>query len=90
MSNKPVSEVILFPWEKGGWMFNYFSEGWYEGAAPDGWGKHKDMSALIQEIKKQYPSVRINRGVTGYCNECAEEYFDLETHCDCGQELSDA
>ena len=82
-------EVILYPKETGGWMYDYYSDGWFEGAAPDGWGHHECKSTLVDQIKDRYPGIEINRGITGYCDECGEEYFDLETHCDCGQALSE-
>ena len=86
-------EIIISLNKNGSLTADVYFEGWAEGIAPDGFritkkGYSKDQ--LMIDMGKDYPGAAIMDGVTGYCNECGEQYFELESECvNCGIPLSE-
>jgi len=81
-------EVIISPDERGFWHADIYRQGWYEGAAPDGFmtgptgGTRQEMTDLARSV---YGDVTITDGITGTCEDCGEDHYNLETECnDCG------
>jgi len=91
MNDKPESVCITSPHEEGFWQADVYLDGWYEGAAPDGFCTSKlggSRSEVISKVRVHHPSITIIEGVTGICSECAQEHFNLELVCDdCGSEV---
>ncbi len=81
---------VVSPNAKGFWQADVYIEGWDEGIPPDWFctgkrgGTKKD---IINRVRDKYPDIKVVDGITGTCPDCGEEYFELETHCDCGQLL---
>lgn len=84
---------IVSPHEKGFWQADVYLEGWWEGAAPDGFCTGKKggtKEQIILKVKENHPDIKIIDGITGICSECAHEHFNLEEQCEeCGWPVHD-
>ena len=79
---------VVSPHEKGFWQADVYFYGWDEGIPPDWFCTGKrggTKEEIINMVIERYPSARIVDGVLGICPDCGEEYFEVETHCYCGQ-----
>jgi len=68
--------------QKGFWMADTYYDGWFEGAVPDWYVLNKTKDGVKDIVKKEFPSIKFEDGVTGKCDECEEQYFLLETICE--------
>jgi len=79
---------VISPNEKGFWQADvYYNYCESEETQPDCFytGKRdEDRYAVISRVSKEFPGIRFVAGVTGTCQECGEQYFEMESHCECG------
>ena len=88
-NNKIVNEAvcIVSPNKKGFWQADVYLEGWEEGAIVDYWCSGKiggTKEQIIEKVKQKYPDINCVDGITGYCEDCGEEFTELEEDCQCG------
>ena len=83
---------IVSPHEKGFYDAAIYNDGWYEDAVPDAFMTGKIGGArpdFEKKVKEKYPDSQIVPGVTGFCDWCQEEHFEMETECEsCGENVS--
>ena len=82
---------IISPHEKGFYTADFYENGWFEDAVPDGYisgsiGQARDEFEQIIAARK--PDYKIVPGITGYCDFCQTEHFEIETDCvECGEHV---
>jgi len=83
---------IVSPHKKGFWQAEIYFSGWEEGYLRDAFFTGKiggTKEQIINRLNEQYQNPKIVDGVTGYCDECGEEYCLLERECTCGGIVND-
>lgn len=86
------SLCIVSPHEKGFWQADVYFNGWHEGSSPDWFCTGKigdDRDDIISKVRERFSSPKIVDGITGICIECGEEFFLLESECECGGIIDD-
>lgn len=84
---------VVSPHHKGFWQADIYLAGWDEGVSPDWFctglagGSRHDVVAKALE---SHPGAKVVSGLTGTCDNCSAEFFNLEEICvDCGDFVSD-
>jgi len=84
---------VISPHEKGFWQADVYKAGCDEEGVQPLWfatgKKGDDRYGVMNKASEAYPGIMFIAGVTGRCSDCSEEYFEMETHCECGSILSE-
>lgn len=84
---------VVSPHHKGFWQADIYLAGWDEGVSPDWFCTGKSGGSRDEVIEKAlatHPGAQVVSGITGTCDNCSAEFFNLEDVCDdCGDFVSD-
>ena len=82
---------VVSPNKEGFWQADVYYHYWEPEGTPPDWFctgmRGEDRYAVISRVSKEFPGIRFVAGVTGSCPECGKQYFELESHCECGELL---